>query len=627
MVRKRTRNDPKPTAPNVHDGIGRDEASLQEELAGAQAQIAPHCATLEHEYLRSCGKMYGTNAGNVQIADDPENWRYTFLRNFVAEAAQGVPEARVEARGAEWRPDDAYMIEQAINAQAHRARLDQFAMRTSIDFAFRSARAVCGLRKRYGRLEPFAERLAFDELLFDPSVTDRVKARWHAHRVARDIDQVIAEAEARPDLGWNLPMLKAVRAGLANDPRSQRNTSAQVERFELVYWPMWFPDEETDDPQKGYHGTVHYVLDPQIGTATNQRHGELRKPEAFFGPEHGPYAFSAGFKIGELPVELAPLVASGMQGGFANDIMRAVRDAAASYKNLGVMQDDVSAAKLRNAVNGQLVVLPRTVDIRQFIAQIEMGGMQPQHVAALQQAMESLQRSLGSYSRLGDVEADATATAIQNAQMGYATTMGLWVGGFHGFLRQVFANWAYSYDMHPEVGMTIGPLPPEIAQQVGAQFVETRGTQAEPERHRDMALRIDPMSTRGKNEYTSQLDMQAALGMLQFFQALGPHAVAVDTREISKQTARGRGAPWIDKLVDHDALRQIAAMQIGAQEAPPPTTTRVKPQITFGAGSGSGSTPTPMGASLGQPQGSSGQPRPMRKPTAPQQPKPAGAAK
>lgn len=602
MARRRKPDDTekKAAGPAVLDGIARDEAGLQEEVLAALTQIEPYVAPLEREYKRALGKAHGPNALDPNVEDDPENWRYTTLRSFLAEVAQGVPECRIEARGLEWQPEYAYLIEQACNAQAHRARLDQFAARTAVDFMFRSARAVCGLRKRYDKLEPFMHRLAFDELLCDPTVTDRTLARWHGHRVSRDIDAVIREAQERPDLGWNVEMLKSVRQGLAADPKRQRLSMAAVERFELVYWPMWFPDEQTGDPKKGYHGTIHYVLDPHLGAATKQARGVLRKPEPWFGPDHGPYMHQAGMRIGENLVELSPLTASASQGNYANDVARAGRNAAANYKQVGVTFEDEPGARLRHSKNGDLVTLPRTTaDLRSLVAQLEMGGMQPQHVVLLQQALESLQRNLGMHSRLGDVQEGATATAINNAEAGYATTMGLWVNGFQSFLRQGFSKWAYWYDMSPDVKALIGPLPPEIAEQYGAQFVETAGSQKSPERHREMALRIDAMSTRGRNEITAQMDMQAAMQLGQYLGALGPYASAIDVRALVQQTARMRGAPWIEKLFDADMIRTIAAMQIGQQQAQPVKPPEPKAQLT--AGSGKRSSPTPMGASMSEP--------------------------
>lgn len=603
--RPKTTPGGKPAAPAVLDGIARDEVGLQEEIIAAQSMIAPHVGPLEREYKRACGKLYGSNPGDPSVPDDPENWRYTTLRSFLAEVAQGVPECRIESRGLEWSPGDAYLIEQAVNAQSHRARMDQFAARTAIDYLFRSARAVCGLRKHNNQIEPFAHRLPFDELLCDPSVTDRTLARWHGHRVSRDIDAVIAEAKDRPDLKWNVPMLEAIRAGLAADPKRQKQTGAQVDRYELVYWPLWFRDEHTGKVEEGYNGTVHYVLDPQLAASTRQRHGVLRDPEPFFGPESGPYAHQAGFAIGENLIELAPLVASAGQGAFVNDVATAIRDAANTYKQIGVTFESDAGERVRKARNGQLITIPRTTaDLRSLVAQLEMGGMQPQHVALLQQALESLQRNLGMHSRLGDVQEDATATAINNAEAGYASTMGLLVNGHQTFMRQVFSKWAYWYDMSPDVMATIGPLPPEYEQEYGSRFVQTRGSPKSPERHREMALRIDPMSTRGRNDITFQMDMQAAMGMAQFLTALGPYAVAFDVKEFARQTARMRGAPWIEKLVDADGFRQIAALQIGQQQAPPQKPPEPKVQLT--AGSGSKSSPTPMGTSMNKPAATGG---------------------
>lgn len=600
-----------------------DYADKQDEIAAAQALLEPHVRTLESEQLRSCGKMYGNNPSNIEVADDPENWRYTWLRTFLAEVAQGVPQFIIEPRGLEWSPERAYVIEQAVNAQAHRERLDLTTHQTAIDYGFRSARGVCSLRRRKKRLEPAFDRLAFDELLTDPSMADRYKAAWWCHRVSRPIEMVIAEAKAQPDLGWDIDALNRIAVGLSRDPRSQRRMPAAVERHDLVYWVMWCPYEETGEPEKGYNGTVHYVLDPAIAQKTKSKGIHIRKAEPFFGPPEGPYAFAAGFKIGELHVELAPLVASASQGGFLNAIGNAIRDGAVAYKHVTVVQDDVTQATLTNSANGQILRVPRGPDIRTMVAGIETGGMQPQHGAAWQFFYEQFQRSLGTASRLGDIEASATATAIQNAQMGYATTMGLYVNSYHGFHRQIGSKWAYWYDLHPEVETRVGPLPPEIEEAFGERFVEIKGGSGSPEDHRGMALQVDPMSTRAKNEQTLQLDLAAAMQALQFVLSLGPNQLAVNGELIMRQTARARGAPWIEKLLDGNRARQVAAMMIGQQgEQPPPQPTGgSKVQLAFDPKAGASAPRRPV--TTGSSTNNMGASKAMR---SPKQPTPAGAA-
>ena len=572
----------------------RDYGELQDEIVQARSQLQPHSAALEYEYRRACGKSYGGNADIPEVKDDPENWRHTWLRSFLAEVGY-LPQWIIEAGGLEWPPERANLIELAANAQARRLNLRALAERCAIDYGFRSARLVCGIRSRYGQLEPFAERLAFDEFLTDPGQHDRARAQWWAHRVSRPIDEVIAEAEAQPGLGWDVASLKQVAQGLSRDPKRAQEVPSGVTRHELVYWPMWFPTDQLDDehgPDQGFHGVVRYVLDPTIGPPT--RGVNVRKPEPWFGSPCGPYAFVAGFKIGELPVELAPLVASSSQGGFVNDIARAIRDAIETYKQLAVTQDNVTAASIRNAANGTVITLPQGRALSEMFGQLESGGMQPQHMAAFQWAFEQMQRSSGIHSRLGDVDSQATATAVQNAQLGYSSTMGLYVNGYNDLWRQVGAKFAYWYDVHPEVSTRIGPLPPELQEVYGAAMVETRGTPQGAKSHRELALAVDTMSGRPKNDITLKQELLATQGLIQWLVGLGPHAVAVDIDTIVRQHARAYGSQWALKLVDAQMFRTIAALQLGQQGQPqrPQSTSRPGAQLAFDPGMGVKTAPS-----------------------------------
>lgn len=540
------------------------------------------------EYRRACGKAYGDNLNQALVPDDPENWRHTWLRSFLAEVGY-TPQWIIEAGGLEWPPERATLIEMACNAQSRRLNLRELAERCAIDYAFRSARGVCGVRKKYGKLEPFVERLAFDEFLTDPAQDDRRRAQWWAHRVVRPIDEVIAEAEEVPELGWDVDALKSMSTNLSRDSLKSQSNPSGVKRHELAYWPMWFPSDELDrkhSPDNGYHGVVRYVIDPMLGSAERGR--SVRKPEAWFGPPCGPYAFAAGFKIGELPVELAPLVATATQGAFVNDIARATRDAIQSYKRLGVTQDNVASAAIRNAYNGALLTLPQGQPLGSIFAELELGGMQPQHIAAFQWAFEQMQRSSGIHSRLGDVDSSATATAINNAQLGYSSTMGLYVSSYNDFWKQVGAKFAYWYDVHPDVSTLVGPLPPELQAFYGGAVVETKGSANTAGSHRDLALVVDSISGRPKNEMTLKTEMAATIGVLQFLVSLGPHVVAVDIDALMRQHARAYGSQWALKLIDSGVFRTIGALQLGQQGQPgkPQPSAKAGAQIAFDPGMG-----------------------------------------
>ncbi len=589
--------------------LERNQTALEEEIRESQARIQPHLDPLEAEYKRACGKAYGNNPSDPDVAEDPENQRQAWLRGFLAEVGQGVPECAIEAQGIEWPEGRAHLLEAACNQNAHQLRLRSFVQRTAVEFGFRSSRAVCGLQKVGGSVTPTVADLDFDELLKDSTVTGWDKARWTAHYVAQDVDDVIERAKKNKGEGWNLEVLHRVKANLGRAPQDEKKAPSSVRRNQLRWWVMHEKDyacKKGKDERTGHHGSLHFVLDPRL-TSSMQGADKalvgstlLRESEPFFGSWHGPHAFSAGMKIGTLAVELAPMVAMAVQSGRLNDAARVIAQGLESYKRNGVVNGDQHADLIRNTPHGYLITLPAGAQISNLFGEIESGGITSQMVEAFKLMMESAQRASGGlYSNLGEVDSEATATAIQSAAIGYASTMGLWTSNYLDFLRQIFEKWAYWFDLSPDVRTRV-QVPPEIAAQLGLEtpFAEITGevTPRNVESHRSLALAIDAFSVKAKNEMTMAQDVAVVTGAVQFLASLGPYGAAVDADKFMRAVSRSRGIKWAERLIDSRVFYALAAMQAGQQQAGQPQSTGApKQQIQLGSTrpqSGGGGTST-----------------------------------
>lgn len=591
--------------------LERTQAALEEEIRESKRHIQPHLETLETEYRRTCGKVWGDNMSNAEVAEDPENQRQAWLRAFLAEVGQGTPECIIEPGGIEWPEGRAHLLEAACNQNASQLRLRQFVQEQAVEFGFRSARAVCGLQRVGGSIRPTVAGLDFDELLSDSTVTSREKGRWTAHYVARDIDDVIKRAEERTDEGWNLAVLKRLKGVLGRNPDDEKKAPSSVRRNMLRWWVLWekgYDCKKNKGERTGHHGSLHFVIDP---TLTGMLRGAdrdavgktlVRESEPWFGSWHGPHAFAAGMKIGTLAVELAPMVAMAVQGGRLNDIARVIAQGIESYKSNAVVSGDQFADLIKATAHGHPIVLPHGAQIGNMFGHVEQGGVTPQMIEAFKLMMESAQRASGGlYSNLGEVESDATATAIQSAAIGYASTMGLWTSNYLDFLRQVFEKWAYWFDLSEDVATKVGPIPPEIAAQIGYEidpadpYLKFKGGINGPrdvESHRGIALAIDAFSVKAKNEMTMAQDIAVVTGAVQFLVSLGPYGASVDADKFMRAVARSRGIKWAERLIDSRVLYAIAAMQIGQPQASKPQPTGAPTQqIQVG-----GPRPQPMGA-------------------------------
>jgi hypothetical protein len=615
--------------------LKRTQVDLEDEIRSAQAVQAPHFKNLEVEYKRACGKAWGDNDSNPEVLDDPENLRLAWTRSFMSETAQGVPRCVIDAHGVEWPEHRAYLLQEACNAHARTLNLHSsgFVARQAVEFGFRSARSVSGLIKRAGKVTPWVRELDFDELLMDATVTSRAKARWTAHYVTRDIDDVIEDGRRDKTTGWNLEFLGRVKDTLGRDPKAASKAPHHgVERNELRYWVIWEREYNLPgfDESTGHYGTLHYVLDPSMTSwmkpdeSSKVKTGLVRQSESWFGSSIGPHAFSAGFKVGTLAYELSPLTALAVQSGHLNDVARAIKRAIEQYRSNGVINGDSAASLIQMAQHGADIVLPQGANIANLYGVIERGGLQPQMLTAFQLLMEQAQRASGGlYSHLGDVDSDATATAINSAATGYASTMGLYVSSYLNHYAQIYAQWAYWFDLSPDVETRVGPLPPEMVAHLNSggvgidpkhPFVNTKGDKGDAEKiesHRGIAMRIDAASTRGTSELTLQREVMGATQLLQTIIGLGPHAIGVDIDELQRNTARAYGAKWIEKLVDANAIRLVAGAMLGAQEAPPAPTPTAQPKTQIAPSSARpqamGSTPAtrdakPMSSGTRQPQ-------------------------
>lgn len=560
------------------------QQALSDEIEASKAQLQPHLETLDAEQLQACGIGYGDVAQQTEIPNDPENHAQSWLRMFLSEVAMGAPRCVIDSHGEEWPEERALLIEMACNEIATQSGMREFVRRTATDYSFRAANAVCGLRpipdwdgQDKPKALPTAHRLAFDEYLEDSTAVGAERRRWKAHRVARDVDEVLMQARKQPGLGWDVQALESIADSLPRDERSEAKRKSSVKRRQLVYWAMWEPGFQLDSKGDLIHGTVHYVLDKSMPQGRMPESGLIRKSSGWMGSPIGPYAHSGALIIGDLPVELAPLVSSASQAKFVNDIARAVRDGVTRFKSNTVVRGDDMYGLLNSALNGDIIRAPDGIDVRTMIASAQSGGVSPELMIAFEAAKQSLQRNSGIYdTRQGDTSGDTTATAVLDAQAGFRSTMELYADPYRDFLRQVFTNWAYWADCSPMVSRKIGPLPPEVQQKLGvaSPFLETKGgfgseSKRSARDHESLALSIDPFSTRSKNEQTMQMDLQVLMGTLQFIAALGPFAAALDVDLIMRWVARSRGVRDYERVLDSGIMRAIIGMTLGGQATPP----------------------------------------------------------
>jgi len=588
----------------------RTQQGLWREIEAYQKKAEPHIREINNDELRVCGSHYGDNNSNPAVPTDPENHRLAWLRTFHANSTLSNPKFIIEARGQEWQPARALLLEEALNLAADNEELGSMLHRCASDYAIRRSQAVCSLRVKEGyEDEPekdrpmtvSVDRLAFDEYACDVTARERSKGMWEGHRVSRNIEDVIHEAERDKSLGWNLKSLRALEKDLGHDRRKDEPLPYGVDRRDLVYWPMWERGYRVDPSKKaraGYFGTVHYVLDGKISNMDKLTE-PIRKSEAWFGHRSGPYAVGGYLNVGDLPIPVSPLVASGPQAAWTNIVATAVMQAVANYKNNPAFTDSEALRLFKETPNGDPILLTSGVDVRAIAQTLESGGLPMQLVQAFQLAMDSLQRNTGLYeTRQGNVSADATATAIIDAQQGFNATMQFAEHGFRDFVKQIGRKWAFWLDVSPNSKVRVGPLPPEWQAQFGGAFVTMKGGYPDGSEqsaldHDAMDLQISAFSGRQKNEATMSQDFMALTQLLTFLVTMGPMATAVDIDILLRLFSRSRGMREAERIIDRETFYKVAAAMMGnPQGSPPAPREQPKPQLQM-----SGARPVQSGGS------------------------------
>ncbi len=590
----------------------RTQQDLWREIKSSQDVRAVHRDGLPEEELAICGLDYGDGkAGGKDVPDDPENHKQTWLRQFHSANTLSSPTFLLEGQGQEWPPDRTGLLEQAVNRQAEQAGLKHTMHRCASDYALRQAQAVCYVRPAPGYEDeenaPWlcgVDRLAFDEYEFDPSVLDRSLGQWEAHRVSQPIEDVIHRAEKDKSLGWNLPALRDLEKQIDADCRKREKTNHKVERRDLVYWPMWWRNRKVDPAKKGrdgYFGSVDYVLDDAMPLSASITE-PIRKSEDWFGHRSGPYAVGGAMWVGDLPTALSPLVGTGPQADWVNVVAKACMIAVANAKTLTGTTDAEAAEQIRNAVNGDVVHFANNVDIRTMVAQVASGGLDQQFIVAFQMALESLQRNAGTYqNRQGDVDSDATATAIMDAQAGYSAAMAFWSDGFRDFQRQMGVKWAFWTDLHPKMRVRVGPVPDDVraalAQRIGGMppaYFDVpggvdRGSPWNAFDHELMDLRVSAFTGRQRNEQTLLQDFEFLIQAIGALAAFPPQvALSMDVQKYLRVACRARGNRDLERLIDGQLFQMLTGALLGAGETPKPQPQAQPRQITLGGGSGGG---------------------------------------
>lgn len=565
--------------------LHRTQQGFLRELDSSDAQFNPHLAGYDRDLLRICGPAYG---GSSDLIDgDPENHWQEWLSIFLPKLVLNNPRCDCSTERQEWPPERSIAVEYSVNDWFSQTEIKYDFERCMTDYSIRYAGGIV-------LPEPIEDHTAADDvpwlpafyrlsphdLRWDAAIRDHRRARWIGHRYVLDIEDVIHRAEKNNSEGWDLAWLREIEKTSGADPRelSRVRPGTMPDRKQIVLWDIW--DRYHTLPgapsrKRGYNGSWFTVLDK---AHADRRDKWIREPRPAFGPRRGRYCIGGAMMLGDLPIPLAPLIANTPQAVYLNKIARAIMKAVHDYKRIGVTTDSALADKIEFGDDGAIFSVDG-VDVRQVVAQLELGGITSQLLAAKEDARQTLDRNSGLHEAArGNITGVATATEVRAAEMSTDLRSGFLIDKARDFVRQAAKVAAFDFDVNSDVVSDIGPLPFHVKAPDGRMTPYAkhrgglpRGRGWTADDHERLNLRIDPNSTARTDEQTKLVRFQMLNNTLATVAQIPPPiAVAMDLPWYLRQAEDASGLRDMEKLFNAEVYygMQYAMMQQPNQGKP-----------------------------------------------------------
>ena len=260
---------------------------------------------------------------------------------------------------------------------------------------------------------PMSYQIDRRRFFFDPLCSVFGHARYVGHMWLRDKDDILREAKT--DSTWNKKAIEAITADTGTESLPERQGGggrSNLVRNEILAYEIWIPEVELGEAERGYNGALYTIALGGGGDDKPIAH-EIREPRPYWGPRWGPYTLYGVYPVPGDPYPLAPFVVNFPQMSELNNIVNASNDAIRKYKKL-ILCSSENPDMVKKVKAGQnLFVIPIKGFKKDQVIELELGGITPQHVTQIQQALDRMDRNSGiSETHRGNVGSRSTATEI-----------------------------------------------------------------------------------------------------------------------------------------------------------------------------------------------------------------------
>lgn len=562
----------------THDG-------LSHELKRSVEETRRYIGERHREYIRRfVGPAWKSGSpGTVDLY----NHAYALISIYLPLLASGNPRVKNKTMQVGQAAAFAKALELSQNRNFELTDIKRTIEQLATDWFFRYCVAVTTPNPVAGQREhedplyrPTTKRLSLEDYTWDHISRQDAECRFKGHRIRRDKDSLLREAEEHPERRWSVDAILAQPEDDPEDPKRQE-IEWSPRRGEIDFWEFWVPehvlDKAYDQEGNEFQPTTDAGFNGTVFTVTENGGQFIREPRPFFGPPQGAYTVSSYLYVPDQVVGLSPILGTAVQEEQYQKVLAANAAAIQAFKvGIAVSSQAGSAMREKMAQFMDLGVftLDGVEELDKLMKEITLGGLTQQHLVHEEVQRTALEKASGITEAKQGLAPDTTATAASIAQMSSGQRQGGMVEKFHYSVTQKIAereSWYLSMD--PRTRTPMGPLAEGMfVNDMGMPIIQPVFVGGAGHGHllREFEIEIQTQSTRFTSE---MLELEKAASWEQFLLStapLIPQMPYVNWDLVYSKKAEQLGDPSLVKTIDVDKAMLMGMMMMQMQAGAPP---------------------------------------------------------
>lgn len=565
-------------------GIDRSAGGLVHELKRAKEHRDRYLgATYKEQIKRFYGPAYRSGFADAATTDF-YNHGFAWISVFLPLLASGNPRVRGKTMRAGQAAAFSKALEFAVNRNFELTDIKRTIEQLATDWAFKYAVAMTMPIPVRGMKEledpphrPVSKRLSLEDYIWDALSKQHAECRLQGHRIIRDQDGLMEEAEENPERRWSKEAIMALSTNKAREQQRARQ-EADINRDEVELWELWLPEFVLDkaydadgkefkpEEDDGFFGTIFTVAEDVDSMF-------IREPRPFFGPRDGPYTFSSYLYVPDEVVGVAPLVASAVEVEEYQKTLAAATEAIRRYKRGFAINSSAGESwkqQIKDFEDLGVFVLDALEKLDDNLKPVEAGGLTQQHLVHLDTQRQLMEKGSGLTDAKQGLTSGSTATEASIAQMSSGQRMGYMTEKFlQSMVKPIAKKEAWYLAMHPQSRTPLGEhaegmfLDPETGQPIEAPVLVGGAGHLDLLEANDFELQ--PISMRFTTE---MLESERAASWEAFlFQTapMIPQIPYIDWALVYARKAEQLGDPSLARTVDVPKAMQMGMMMMQMQ--------------------------------------------------------------